>query len=97
MFRAMFSPIIRSTWLYSQYLEVFTQVAAGWCPEWVETERPNRLVDRMLAGEPASMHGSYGNSSDFYLEGPEFESRLSHRQPEKCSVVSRSLFKQVTG
>jgi hypothetical protein len=38
MFRAMFSPIIRSTWLYLQYLLVFTQVAAGWCPEWVETE-----------------------------------------------------------
>jgi hypothetical protein len=30
MFRAMFSLIIRSTWLYLQYL-VFTQVAAGWC------------------------------------------------------------------
>jgi hypothetical protein len=38
MFRAMFPPIIRSTWLYLQYLVVFTQVAAGWCPEWVETE-----------------------------------------------------------
>ena len=32
MFRAMFSPIIRSTWLYLQYLLVFTQVAAGWQP-----------------------------------------------------------------
>jgi hypothetical protein len=32
MFRAMFSPIIRSTWLYLQYLVVFIQVAAGWCP-----------------------------------------------------------------
>jgi hypothetical protein len=31
MFRVMFSPIIRSTWLYLQYLVVFTQVAAGWC------------------------------------------------------------------
>jgi hypothetical protein len=30
MFRAMFSLIIRSTWLYLQYLVVFTQVAAGW-------------------------------------------------------------------
>ena len=29
MFRAMFSPIIRSTSLYLQYLVVFTQVAAG--------------------------------------------------------------------
>jgi len=27
----MFSPIIRSTWLYLQYLVVFTQVVAGWC------------------------------------------------------------------
>jgi len=31
MFRRMFSPIIRSTWLYLQYLVVFTQVAVGWC------------------------------------------------------------------
>jgi hypothetical protein len=62
MFWAMFSPIIRSTWLYLQYLVVFTQVAAagvldelklnyvacevckftqvaaGWCLRWVETE-----------------------------------------------------------
>jgi hypothetical protein len=30
MFRAMFSPIIRSTLLYLQYLVVFTRVAAGW-------------------------------------------------------------------
>jgi len=29
MFRAMFSPIIRSTRLYLQYLVVFTLVAAG--------------------------------------------------------------------
>ena len=29
MFRATFSPIIRSTKLYLQYLVVFTQVAAG--------------------------------------------------------------------
>jgi hypothetical protein len=27
----MFSPIIRSTLLYLQYLVVFTHVAAGWC------------------------------------------------------------------
>jgi len=33
VFRAMFSPIIRSTRLYLQYLVVFNQVAAGWCPE----------------------------------------------------------------
>ena len=39
MFRAMFSPIIKSTWLYLQYLVVFTQVAAGWQPAatWVNT------------------------------------------------------------
>jgi hypothetical protein len=36
MFRAMFSPIIRSIWLYLQYLVIFTQVAAGWCHGWVE-------------------------------------------------------------
>jgi hypothetical protein len=29
MFRAMFSPMIRSTWLYLQYLVVFTQVGVG--------------------------------------------------------------------
>jgi len=47
MFQAMFSPIIMSTWLYLQYLVVFTQVAAGWFPEtehqmaatWVNTTR----------------------------------------------------------
>jgi len=51
MFRAMFSPIIRSTWLYLQYVVVFTQVAAGWCLEWVETavsahsrHRPKHVV-----------------------------------------------------
>jgi hypothetical protein len=38
MFRAIFSPIIRSTWLYLHYLLVFTQIAAGWCLWWVETE-----------------------------------------------------------
>jgi len=32
MFRAMFTPIISSTLLYLQYLVVFTQDAAGWCP-----------------------------------------------------------------
>jgi hypothetical protein len=36
MFRATFSPIIRSNWLYLQYLVVFTQVAAGCCLEWGE-------------------------------------------------------------
>jgi len=38
MFREMFLPIVRSTWLYLQYLVVFTLVAAGWCLGWVETE-----------------------------------------------------------
>ena len=33
MFRAMFSPIIMSTWLYLQYLVLFNQVVAGWCLE----------------------------------------------------------------
>jgi len=37
MFRAMFSPIIRSTWLYLQYMLAFTQVVAGQCHGWVET------------------------------------------------------------
>jgi hypothetical protein len=34
----MFSPITKSTWPYLQYLLVLTQVAAGWCLGWVETE-----------------------------------------------------------
>ena len=38
MSRAMFSPTIRSTCLYLQYLVVFTQVAAGWCLKCVETK-----------------------------------------------------------
>jgi hypothetical protein len=44
MFRAMFSPIIRSTWLYLQYLAVFTQVAVGWCLGWVETAKQFQLI-----------------------------------------------------
>jgi len=36
MFRAMFSPIIKSTWLYLQYLVIFTNVAACWCLGWLE-------------------------------------------------------------
>jgi len=39
MFRAMFLSINRSTSLYLQYLVVFTQTAAGWCPELVNTTR----------------------------------------------------------
>ena len=31
MFQATFSTIIRSSWLYLQYLVIFTNVAAGWC------------------------------------------------------------------
>jgi hypothetical protein len=37
MLRAMFSPIIRTTWLYLQLLVMFTNVAAGWCHGWVGT------------------------------------------------------------
>ena len=33
MFWAMFPSIIRSTWVYLQYLVVSTQVAAGWCQD----------------------------------------------------------------
>jgi hypothetical protein len=42
MFWAMFSPIIRSIRLYLQSLVVFTQVVAGWCPEF-ETPAGNNL------------------------------------------------------
>jgi len=37
----MFSPIVRSTWLYLQYLVAFTQVAAGYQPAatWVNATR----------------------------------------------------------
>jgi hypothetical protein len=31
MFRAMFSPIIRTALLYLKHLVIFTNVAAGWC------------------------------------------------------------------
>ena len=44
MFRAMFSPIIRSTRLYLQYLVVFTQAAAGWCLGCVETHPRHQLA-----------------------------------------------------
>jgi hypothetical protein len=40
MFRAMFSPIINSNWLYLEHLEIFTNVAAGWCHGWVGTWVP---------------------------------------------------------
>ena len=38
MFRAMSSPIIRSTWLYLQHLILSTVIAAGWCHEWDGTD-----------------------------------------------------------
>ena len=34
MFRAMCSPIVRSTWLYLQLLVLSTDTAAGWCHGW---------------------------------------------------------------
>jgi len=42
--RTMFSSIIRSTWLYLQYLVVFAQVAAGWCLGWFETTQQFQLI-----------------------------------------------------
>jgi hypothetical protein len=44
MFRAMILSIIRSIWLYLQYLVVFTQVSAGWCLGWVETAKHFQLI-----------------------------------------------------
>ena len=38
MFRAMSSPIIRSTWLYLQLLRLSINIAASWCHEWDGTE-----------------------------------------------------------
>jgi len=46
MFRAMFSPIIRSIWLYLQYLVVFTQVAAG-------VRVTNHIVQSQLMQDPS--------------------------------------------
>jgi len=48
MFRAMFSPIIRSTWLYLQYLVTFTNVAAGWCHGWAGTAVPTHPLTHPL-------------------------------------------------
>ena len=39
----LFSLIIRSTWLYLQYLVVFTQVAAGWCSGWYSSKTQSQL------------------------------------------------------
>jgi hypothetical protein len=41
MFRAMFSPIIRSTWLYLQNLLLSTDIAAGCCHGWDGTAVPS--------------------------------------------------------
>ena len=41
MFRAMCSPIIRSTWLYLQHLILSTGIAAGWCHGWDGTAVPS--------------------------------------------------------
>jgi len=47
MFRAIFSPIIRSTWLYLQILVLSTDIAAGRCHGWdgtlVEVEAVNTV------------------------------------------------------
>jgi len=48
MFRAMFSPIIRSTLLYLQCLVVFTQVATGWCLGSVGTAVPTQPISSQL-------------------------------------------------
>jgi hypothetical protein len=50
MFWAMFSPIIKSAWLYLQYLVVFTQVAADWQPAatWVNTTRYCKYSQALL-------------------------------------------------
>jgi len=50
MFWAMFSPIIRSIWLYLQYLVVFTQVAAGRqsAATWVNTNRYCKYSQMLL-------------------------------------------------
>ena len=41
MFRVVFSPIIRSTWLYLQLLILPTDIAAGWCHGWAGTAVPS--------------------------------------------------------
>ena len=45
MFRAMFSPITRSTWLYLQLLILSTDVAAGWCHVWDGTHEFHLVHD----------------------------------------------------
>jgi hypothetical protein len=54
MFWAIFSPIIRSTWLYLQYLVVFTEVPAGWCLGWVQTQF--YLIQDMFRGNIFAHH-----------------------------------------
>ena len=43
MFRAMFSSIIKSTWLYLQYVVVFTPDAAGWCRQQLGWTLPDTV------------------------------------------------------
>ena len=52
MNRAVFSPIVRSTWLYLQYLVVFTQAAAGWCLEWVKTKHTPHILHSSVSTHP---------------------------------------------
>ena len=40
MFRAMSSPIFRSTWLYLQLLIISTDITARWCHGWDGTDVP---------------------------------------------------------
>ena len=41
MFRAMYSPVIRSTWLYLQLLVFSIDIAACWCHGWDGTSVPS--------------------------------------------------------
>jgi membrane-bound metal-dependent hydrolase YbcI (DUF457 family) len=59
MFRAMFSPIIRSPLLYLQHLVVLTQVAAGYQPAatWINTTRYCKYSKGLLImGENIARH-----------------------------------------
>ena len=53
MFRAMFYPIIRRTWMYLQLLVAFTDVAVGWCHRW-DGRQPTRCNNNGLLIIPAS-------------------------------------------
>jgi len=72
MLRAIFSPIIRSSSLYLQYLVLFTQVAAGWCLGWTETEQcglwgVSRLTTHIVRFQWCFGHG---DSRAVYVVGP---------------------------